>query len=960
MRPTVFLTLLLTFLCTCASAQKTYFQQEVNYAIDARLDDKKHELHAHLKLTYTNNSPNPISIIPFHLWPRAFSSDATDFAKQQLRNGNTRFHFSDRSSRGTLDSLSFTMDGKAADFQISGDAPDIADVLLPAVIPPGGTAVIETPFRIKIPASFSRLGHVGQSYQMTQWYPKPAVYDHNGWHPMPYLDQGEFFSEFGDFTVRLTLPENYVVGATGVVQEEKERNWLLAKAETDRTNLARAEAAGKLNEGYVNEPYPASSPQMKTVTWKGERVHDFAWFADKRFRILHDTLQLPDRTKAVDVWAMFTATEASLWTKAADYLKRSTRFYSEQIGTYPYPQVTGVQSALSAGGGMEYPMITVIGLSGNAAVLDDVLAHEVGHNWFYGILASNERDHPWMDEGLNSFYEHRYMAKFWPERARGVEILGRSIDYDHLGYRYLARQGKDQAPDTRSDSLSKNNYWVQAYSKPALALEELESLAGTEAFDRAMKAYYEAWSFRHPQPEDFFRVINENLELETEPWFSEALMTTKTSDIVVKSETKQKGLRIMPPAVEPLALDLYPGNDNFTKKKLAIGLVTDQEKAGKHQLFLAPLVGFNEHDGPLLGLAVHNRTLEPKNLEFIIAPMFGFESKKLSGFIGTQQRIPFQSGTFQQFKYKVGLQKFSDFTLRRTDEPYSYTRLAGEMELSFRHAPITEVSSSFVLQLTALNQDRPDFDNEGMIMGSSKERNSFVRATYRRGKDKELTPFGYGITLEYKIADDQTAFNDNHLKIEVELNGGYQYEQNRFLRYRFFGGVFLANELRESAVRSNSGFSLVDNAFSNYRYDDLYLGRNLGGIYGQQVEQRQGGFRAPISSSFAFGMSNSYMTAVNIDADLPALPAYLPLGLFLDAGYYGFKSLSAEPLNGELSWVGGISLTAMKGQVGLFVPLIADPDTKLLLEQRGDLLERATFRLNLAGWMPWRWVDDLF
>jgi hypothetical protein len=340
--------------------------------------------------------------------------------------------------------------------------------------------------------------------------------------------------------------------------------------------------------------------------------------------------------------------------------------------------------------------------------------------------------------------------------------------------------------------------------------------------------------------------------------------------------------------------------------------------------------------------------------------MFGFESKKLSGFIGTQQRIPFQSGTFQQFKYKVGLQKFSDFTLRRTDEPYSYTRLAGEMELSFRHAPITEVSSSFVLQLTALNQDRPDFDNEGMIMGSSKERNSFVRATYRRGKDKELTPFGYGITLEYKIADDQTAFNDNHLKIEVELNGGYQYEQNRFLRYRFFGGVFLANELRESAVRSNSGFSLVDNAFSNYRYDDLYLGRNLGGIYGQQVEQRQGGFRAPISSSFAFGMSNSYMTAVNIDADLPALPAYLPLGLFLDAGYYGFKSLSAEPLNGELSWVGGISLTAMKGQVGLFVPLIADPDTKLLLEQRGDLLERATFRLNLAGWMPWRWVDDLF
>ena len=965
MRSTLLLTLLFIFLCTCGRAQKDYFQQEVNYEIDAQLDDVKHELHARLKLTYTNNSPSTIAAIPFHLWPSAYGSTTSDFARQQLRNGSTRFHFSGLSQRGMLDSLRFTVNGTAATFLIRDEAPDIGDLSLPTALPPGGTVSIETPFRLKIPASFSRLGHVGDSYQMTQWYPKPVVYDRNGWHPMPYLDQGEFYSEFGSFTVRLTLPENYVVGATGVIQEAKERDWLLERAREDRSALMRDDAGGLLNDGYVAEPFPPSATKMKTISWTADRVHDFAWFADKRFRVLHDTLQLAGQAKAIDVWAMFTKTEADLWIKATDYLKQSTRFYSGQVGTYPYPQVTGVQSALSAGGGMEYPMITVIGLSGTAADLDEVLAHEVGHNWFYGVLASNERDHPWMDEGLNSFYEQRYMAKFWPNRPRGIKLFGRQVDYDHLGYRYLARQGKDQAPDTRSDSLSRANYWVGAYSKPALALEELEALAGTEAFDRAMKAYYEAWKFRHPQPEDFFRVINENLELETEPWFSEALTTSKTSDWTTKPAPSfvpyHRGERKVPQpqAGDNNTLDLYPDSKTGSRK-LSLGFITDQEKADERQLFALPLLGFNEHDGPLLGLALHNRTLEPRRLEWTLAPMFGVESAQLNGFAGLKFRTPRSSGRVRESIISAGAQRFSDFTLRRTDAPYAYHRFAVRGQTFFRHAPISATESNVDFGVTLLQKDRPAFSNDGTLTGRDTEGEYYWRLGYYRARTRELRPLAFNVNLEAKVVDEATPFRAGHLKLEGQLNGGYQYEQGRFFRYRFFGGVFLANELRESAVRSNSGFALVDNAFSDYRYDDLYLGRNLGGLYEQQLERRQGGFRGPISQAFAFGMSNSYMAALNIDADLPALPEYVPVGLFLDAGYYGFKSLGANPISGEFSWVGGVSLAAMQGRFGLFLPLVADPDTKFLLEQRGNLLDRVTFRLNLAGWMPWKLVDDFF
>jgi aminopeptidase N len=151
---------------------------------------------------------------------------------------------------------------------------------------------------------------------------------------------------------------------------------------------------------------------MKTIQYKAENVHDFAWFADKRFYVQKEDVTLPSGRK-VDTYVMFTYYEADLWKEAILYVNRSVEYYSDRIGEYPYPHATAVQSALSAGAGMEYPMITVIGGSGNGKSLDQVITHEVGHNWFYGILASNERQFVWMDEGFNSFYEQAYIKKYY-------------------------------------------------------------------------------------------------------------------------------------------------------------------------------------------------------------------------------------------------------------------------------------------------------------------------------------------------------------------------------------------------------------------------------------------------------------------------------------------------------------------------------------------------------------------
>ena len=263
--------------------------------------------------------------------------------------------------------------------------------------------VINTPFRVKIPASFSRLGHVKQAYQITQWYPKPAVFDHKGWHPISYLDQGEFYSEFGSFDVKITLPSNYVVASTGNLKTISEELFLdsLANAKLDSSKIKFTPI------GKTKAITPASTSTFKTLHYVQDSVHDFAWFADKDFIVRKSSVRLPISQREVKTWVMYTPANKKYWEKGVDYVNEAVYNYSLWNGEYPYNACTAIDGALSAGGGMEYPMVTVIGGVSSAKMLETVIVHEVGHNWFYGILGSNERKHGWMDEGLNTFYENR-------------------------------------------------------------------------------------------------------------------------------------------------------------------------------------------------------------------------------------------------------------------------------------------------------------------------------------------------------------------------------------------------------------------------------------------------------------------------------------------------------------------------------------------------------------------------
>jgi aminopeptidase N len=508
--------ILLLTICTASMAQSQYWQQELRYTIHAELNETEKSITGKETIIYKNNSPHTLEFIWFHIWPNAYSHDSTALMLQ-IRNDEERAKKKASYGKGSIEGLAFTVNDRAAHTEAHPNPQyiDVIKLLLPSPLRPGDSVSISTPFKVMLPPYFSRSGFAGTQFMACQWYPKPAVFDQAGWHEFPYLDMGEFYSEYGDYNVSLTVPSSYVVGATGN---------LVTKSEVDlyrklgSQNVAQRKKKPALYTPYTGDP-------TKTLTWYASNVPDFAWFADKDFVIQYDTIRLRNGN-VVDAFSYYHNKKKTIWNNSIDYIKDAVKRYSHWIGDYEYPVVQVVEGpANNSSGGMEYPMITLItSPDANVESLDGVITHEIGHNWFMSMLGSNERAHTWMDEGLNTYFQFRYEA----EKYRGNSIFGKSIPADlrklppdqFLGLIYNAIHKNlpmESAMDIPADQFpNSNEYGLVSYVKTALWMYILESSIGKEKLDLAVKNYFSKWKHKHPQPEDmraaFEEATGENLE----------------------------------------------------------------------------------------------------------------------------------------------------------------------------------------------------------------------------------------------------------------------------------------------------------------------------------------------------------------------------------------------------------------------------------------------------------------
>ena len=515
-----------------------YWQQRADYAIDARLDDATHTVTGTVRLTYTNNSPETLTYLWFHLEQNLFET------------GSRGGPITGRAASSLSDDHGYrlgavTVDGRAVeplvtDTRMRLDLPEALDA-------DGGTVEVVIPYAFQIPASpgTPRMGRLeterGTVYSMAQWFPRVAVFDDvNGWNHQPYLGSGEFYLNFGDYDLELTVPASHTVVATGTLLNPSD---VYTRAQRERLDQARESTEAVLIVTAEDRDAAASATGTQTWRYRAENVRDVAWGTSASFLV--DGANAPVRQLDGDILDVLILSAypdegvsddpaAPGWEEATRYGRASILNNSYWL-PYPYPVAISVASHI---GGMEYPMIHFSSVRSRHFGLFGVIDHELGHNWFPMIVGSDERRHGWMDEGFNTFINGPSNIAFYdegddptlPGYGQGATTRASRVSPDAIASSFLSTEiSVDDEILGYPDHFSGNEGGWNLYTKPGAGLNLLRTaVLGQERFDAAFKEYIRRWAFKHPQPADFFRTI-EDVSGEDLDWFWRGWFDTRHS-----------------------------------------------------------------------------------------------------------------------------------------------------------------------------------------------------------------------------------------------------------------------------------------------------------------------------------------------------------------------------------------------------------------------------------------------
>ena len=883
-----------------------YWQQRADYSIKVTLNDKEKTLDAFEEIVYTNHSPDTLAYIWFHLWPNAYKTDKTAFSDQLLENGSTNFYFSSKEQKGYINHLNFKVDGITTTFEDHPHYIDIIKLKLPALLLPGKKIIITTPFHEKLPYNFSRGGYDSLTFQVTQWYPKPAVYDQKGWHEMPYLDQGEFYSEFGSFKVQITLPADYVVAATGALQTAQEIEWLKTIKKKQIINKPSKKIADnrKPPSTLGKKPVPGS-PQpaiYKTLLYEQDSIHDFAWFANKNFIPVTDTCLLYDK-RIITVNSYYTKAHKEIWQNSIQFAKDAIRFYSSEVGTYPYDVVSVVEGPKSFGGGMEYPTITIISPMESEKELDQTIAHEIGHNWFYGVIATNERDHPWMDEGINSFYEYMYIESRY----------GNNNDNNRkeIIFQTVAKRKNDQQIETKSEDFNVPNYDLVAYHKTAKWMQLIEEKEGRDSFKSNMHHYFETWSFRHPYPDDFKNSFTLPAAIK------DSLFNLLNNKGVLPNEIPT-GFSLVTPI--PAIIESY------------------LQHPSKNILFVSPVFAANEYDKLLLGIAVTNLKLPPSSFQYLLVPMYGTGSKKFAG-LGKFGYSIISTSFIHKTDLFINASSFSMDQVTDQEghlKTMQFKKLVPGLRLTFKENNTRSTIHKYIQWKTYfINEQTLKTTQDTLIAGSDTSFNlryhfprqsrylnqlQFVYENYRA-----LYPFQ--LKLEAEEAKD-------FVRTSATLNYYFNYNSTDGLQVRLFGGKFFyIGEKTDQKQFDNDRYFLNltgANGYEDYTYSDYFIGRNsFDELTSQQIMIRDGGFKVRSDLLLSkIGKTDNWLTAINFNSSIPSklnplsvLPFKIPLHLFLDIGTYA-EAWNNSNANGKILYDMGFHIPLLRETINIYIPIL--------------------------------------
>ena len=539
--------------------QTSYWQQHVDYKMAVTVDAKNYQYKGSQELIYTNNSADTLRKVFYHLYNNAFQPGSEMDARVQAISDpdgrmvtRTKFNGKDiKESRiknlkpneiGYLKISNLQQDGIDAKTKITGT---ILEVTLPKPILPNSKSTFTLNFDGQVPIQIRRSGRnnsEGVEFSMSQWYPKMAEFDFEGWHADSYIAR-EFHGVWGDFDVKITIDKDYVLGGSGYLQNKNE-----------------------IGHGYQDSGVTVTYPKKsKTLTWHfvAPMVHDFTWAADKNY--LHDMILGP---KGVELHFLYKNNPAIIenWKKIQPKTAQLMAYYNAIVGDYPYKQYSVIQGG---DGGMEYAMCTLTLGNGKYEGILGTVAHELAHSWFQHILASNESKHYWMDEGFASYIEHLGMDQI--DQSRNEELDG-----SYRSYYSLVDSGKEQPLSTHGDRFDVNrSYSIAAYRKGEIFLSQMEYLIGKENVMKTLKRFYADFKFKHPTPNDMKRTAERVSGAELDWYLVDWTQTTNTVDYgitAVNDEGSKTTVALARIGRIPMPIDLIAEYTDGTKEYFYIPL----------------------------------------------------------------------------------------------------------------------------------------------------------------------------------------------------------------------------------------------------------------------------------------------------------------------------------------------------------------------------------------------------
>lgn len=515
-------------ICYFSGFSQNYWQQAVDYKMNVEMNVEDYTYTGEQQLTYTNNSPETLHKVFYHLYFNAFQPGSEMAAR--VNNGkdkNTRFNVNidsiNYNQQGYLKVYDLKQDGKSIQSVLSGT---ILEVTLIEPIKPGNSTIFSLNFEGKVPDLIRRSGKnssEGVALSMAQWYPKMAEYDYEGWNAEPYLGR-EFHGVWGNFDVRITLNKKFTVAASGYLQNPEE-----------------------VGHGYSEGKGKA---KKKKLSWHfyAPNVHDFTWSADPNY--IHDTFLGPNGVE-LHFFYVDNPKYNSTWKKLQPKTAELMEFFNKRLGEYPYKQYTVAQGG---DGGMEYAMMTLITGNRSYGSLLGVTAHELAHSWFQHVLATNEMKYEWMDEGFTTYISTLAVEEILNKKS----LFPFSSSYDN--YFYLVSSGKEEPQQTNANRYIYNMaYEISAYSKGAIFLAQLGYIIGESKLNKTLKSYFEEFKFKHPTPNDFRRVAERISGIQLKWYLTDWTQTTNTIDYAIKSideNSENTNIRLKRVGNMPMPLDV--------------------------------------------------------------------------------------------------------------------------------------------------------------------------------------------------------------------------------------------------------------------------------------------------------------------------------------------------------------------------------------------------------------------